>query len=206
MLTNAIYMEHARNQLKGNWKSAVLITLVYMAISLLASSIPRIGGIVNLAISGPILVGYYTFFLALRRGEILKIEVLFNYFNQFGRIFIAYLLMIIYIILWSLLLIVPGIIAALGYSQLFFILSEDSTINSTAALRKSKEMMRGHKMQLFYLCCRFIGWGILGLLTAGIGFLWILPYVMTSMANFHEDLKATGGQNTGSTAAASVQG
>ena len=51
-------------------------------------------------------------------------------------------------------------------------------------------MMNGHKFDLFYLHLTFIGWGILSLLTLGIGFLWLNPYMMTAQAQFYEDVKA----------------
>ena len=51
-------------------------------------------------------------------------------------------------------------------------------------------MMRGNKWKFFCLGCRFIGWALLGIVTIGIGFFWIYPYIMISFAEFYEDLKA----------------
>jgi uncharacterized membrane protein len=62
------------------------------------------------------------------------------------------------------------------------------------AISASKEMMLGHRWRLTCLFARFIGWGLLSVLTAGIGFLWLLPYVGVSTALFYEDLKSR--QNT----------
>ena len=97
--------------------------------------------------------------------------------------------MVVFVFLWALLLIIPGIIAAIAYSQTFYILAEDDTIGSMDALRKSKEMMIGYKWKYFCLGLRFIGWALLCVLTLGIGFLWLSPYIQVSYAKFYEDLK-----------------
>ena len=86
-------------------------------------------------------------------------------------------------------LFIAGIIAAIAYSQTFYILAEDDTIGSMEALRKSKEMMNGYKWKYFCLGLRFIGWALLCVLTVGIGFLWLSPYIQVSYAKFYEDLK-----------------
>ena len=88
-----------------------------------------------------------------------------------------------------LLLVIPGIIAILRYSQIWFILSEDENIGPFDAINKSKEMMLGNKLKLFYLYCRFFGWFILCLLTLGLGFIVLGPYMSVSGAKFYDDLK-----------------
>ncbi len=95
-----------------------------------------------------------------------------------------------YILLWTLLLIIPGIIAGLSYSMVYFILAENPTISPMDAIRQSKEMMYGHKTEMFMLSLSFIGWCLLGVLSLGIGFLWIGSYMQTSMAIFYQELKA----------------
>jgi uncharacterized membrane protein len=92
--------------------------------------------------------------------------------------------------LWALLFIIPGIIAQIGYSQVWFILAEDDQISPNDALKKSKKMMYGYKMQFFLLGLSFIGWLLLAILTCGIGLLWVVPYMQTANAKFYEDLKA----------------
>ncbi len=95
--------------------------------------------------------------------------------------------MVIFTILWSLLLIVPGIIAAISYLMTFYIIADDNTIRAMDAIDKSKTMMYGYKMKYFKMVLRFIGWCLLCLFLAlGIGFLWLI-YV--SNAKFYEDIK-----------------
>ncbi len=88
-----------------------------------------------------------------------------------------------------LLLLTPSMMVALGYSQTFFVIAENSRIDSLEALQASKTMMKGHLWRYAYLVSRFIGWMILGVLSLGIGFLWILPYMNISYAHFYDDLK-----------------
>ena len=102
---------------------------------------------------------------------------------------LAYILVGIYTILWLLLLIIPGIIAAISYSQTFFILADDNTLRPSEAIDKSKKMMDGYKLKYFYLCLRFLGLALLCVLTLGIGFLWLIPYMYVTCAKFYEDVK-----------------
>ena len=88
-----------------------------------------------------------------------------------------------------LLLIVPGIIAAYSYSMTFYILAEDKSISALDAIRKSKEIMKGNKWKLLCLSFRFFGWMLLAILTLGIGFIWLIPYMSVSFATFYDDIK-----------------
>jgi len=87
-----------------------------------------------------------------------------------------------------LLLIIPGIIAALSYSQAFFILADNPSLSASEVLSKSKEIMDGHKLKLFFLGFNFIGWSFLCILTLGIGFLWLIPYMKVSYASFYNEI------------------
>jgi uncharacterized membrane protein len=135
------------------------------------------------------LLGAAMFSLSMSRGKEARLEQIFEGFNRFGTALGAYLLMMIYVLLWTLLLIVPGIIAALGYSMTFYIIADDSSIKAEDALRKSKTMMDGFKLKLFYLHLRFFLLALLCILTLGIGFLWLIPYFHITMAKFYDDVK-----------------
>jgi uncharacterized membrane protein len=93
-------------------------------------------------------------------------------------------------ILWSLLLLIPGSIKSYSYAMTEYILKDNPELQNNAAIEKSMEMMNGHKLRLFLLHLSFIGWYIVGVLTLFIGFFWIIPYVHTAEAAFYEDLKA----------------
>lgn len=107
------------------------------------------------------------------------------------------LLMYIFLFLWTLLLIIPGIIKAFSYAMTPYILEENPELGASEAIDRSRMMMRGHKFDLFWLYLSFIGWGLLCLLTAGIGFLWLFPYVQASIAAFYEEVKADYALNGG---------
>ncbi|MDD5583258.1 MAG: DUF975 family protein [Candidatus Marinimicrobia bacterium] len=68
-------------------------------------------------------------------------------------------------------------------------MADNKTLSPMDAIRQSKKMMYGYKTKYFYLMMRFIGWVIVGILTAGIGFLWIALYMKVSAAKFYDDLK-----------------
>ena len=136
-------------------------------------------------------LGAAIFSLNISRGKEARLEQIFLGFNNFSTALIGYLLLLIYVILWTLLLIIPGIIAALGYSMTFYIIADDPTIKPQDALRKSKTMMNGYKLKLFYLGLRFFLLAILCLLTLGIGFFWLIPYVHVTMAKFYDDVNGT---------------
>lgn len=180
----------ARQQLKGNWGVPILICLLFSVIVGAPNIIPFIGGIATLIITGPMMLGQARYFIGLRRGFNPQLEVLFDGFKLFTPALVLQLLMGLFIFLWSLLLIVPGIIAALNYSQAFYILNDNPNIRPMDALRQSKEMMNGYKGRLFMLYLSFIGWAFLCALTLGIGFLWLNPYIQLSAANFYDELRS----------------
>jgi len=186
---NTELMVEARESLSGNWGLAIATFLVYGIIISIFQVIPTVGPVLVLFIAGPMLVGISMFSLSLSRGENARLEQIFEGFKNYGTVLGAYLLMVVLILLWMLLLIIPGIIAAIAYSQTFYILAEDDAISSMDALKKSKEMMDGYKWKYFCLGLRFIGWALLCILTLGIGFLWLSPYIQISYAKFYEDIK-----------------
>jgi len=133
-------------------------------------------------------------FLEVSRGGEVALSRVFDGFKSFGTSVLAYILMNIFILLWSLLLIVPGILASLSYSMTFFVMADNPGIGAIEAIDRSKEMMYGRRWKLFCLYCRFIGWALLAaIFTLGIGFLWLEPYMRASMARFYDDLNAPAG-------------
>lgn len=186
---NVALMKMARQSLEGKWSLAMGGFAVYFLFFALLQSIPKVGPIVWMFIAGPLEGGLAIFFLAISRKQEPKIEQLFQGFDNFGTLLGAYWLKILYVLLWSLLLIVPGIIASLSYSMTFFIIADDTSIGISEALRKSKAMMHGKKWKLFCFHWRFFGWFLLSLLLAGIGFLWLFPYMQVGLAKFYEDLR-----------------
>ncbi|MBU3157258.1 DUF975 family protein [Clostridium estertheticum] len=191
--TSSDFRRSAREQLKGKWGNAVLLCLLYsIMISVVCgiiALIPFIGPIILILLVGPITLGFVTCFLKIVRNEPFMFENLFDGFNNFSSAVLAQLLITIFVFLWTLLLIIPGIIASYSYFLVFYILSDNPDLSAMDALKMSKKMMKGHKWKLFCLQLSFIGWGILGILSLYIGYLWLTPYMYASFANFYEDLK-----------------
>lgn len=190
MEKNAKYFrEAAWAQLTGNWKPAVLVTLVYILIVGAMEGAKSLS-FLSIFVLGPLSYGYYVSFLNSKRtGEVVRIENLFDGFKDYVRVFLTNLLQSIYIVLWTLLLIVPGIIKSISYSQTFFVLKDNPELKNNAAIERSMAMMEGHKMEYFCLILSFIGWLLLGILTLGIGLLWVNPYIATATAHFYEYVK-----------------
>lgn len=187
---NLILMQMARESLKGKWGLAIGTFVVYMIISGGLQAIPDAGPIASLIISGPFALGAAIFSLSISRNQDAQLEQIFYGFKNFGTALGAYLLMILFILLWMLLLIIPGIIAALSYSMTFYILADDNSIGAMDAIKKSKKMMDGYKWKYFCLGLRLFGWALVCVLTLGIGFLWLIPYAQVSVAKFYDDVKA----------------
>ena len=185
---NVELMKQARESLVGKWGIAVGGCFLYVLMVIIIGSPKDIGPALQFIVGGPLLIGLSMFTLSLSRRQEVSIHQLFLGFNEFVRAFVAYFLMVLFILLWMLLLIVPGIVAGFAYSQTFFILAEDKNISARDALKKSKTMMYGHKKKLFYLTLRFFGWFLLCLMTLGVGLLWVLPYFYVTKAKFYDDI------------------
>lgn len=187
---NKLLMKQALESLKGKWGLTISAFLVYLLIVMGVSLVPFAGGVIVLFIGGAFALGISIFSLSISRGTEARLEQIFQGFNRYGTSLAAYLLVGLFTALWTLLLIVPGIIAALSYSMTYYIIADDDSISATEAIDKSKELMYGYKWKLFCLELRFIGWALLGILTLGIGYLWLGPYIQISVAKFYDDIKA----------------
>ena len=172
--------------MRGGWLAAVGMFIVYSMI-LGASGLVGIGPFI---IGGPLLLGFFGYYLKKARGEAVKLENLFDGFNVFGSAFLLFVLSTLFLFLWTCLFVVPGIVKWFSYSMAFFILRDNPEIGAVEAITRSRKMMNGYKGKLFCLYLSFIGWALLCCLSLGIGFLWLCPYINASLAHFYEDLKA----------------
>ena len=137
-------------------------------------------------------VGFFvTFLKLLRTGDDRLTSNMFEIsFRNYWHKLWGMLLMHIFLILWSLLFLIPGIVKAFSYAMTPYILEENPELGANEAIDRSRAMMKGHKFDLFWLYLSFIGWFVLCCLTLGIGFLWLTPYMETATAAFYEDVKA----------------
>lgn len=119
------------------------------------------------------------------------VGTLFRYFKNWKKLTVANLLRGLYVFLWSLLLVIPGIYATYSYAMVDFILAENPELTAREALARSKEMMEGNRWRLFCLEISFIGWSYLCILTLGIGSLWLTPYMQAATAAFYREISGT---------------
>ena len=194
------YKNRALSALENKWGNFVAITFVYgfiIGITQILSgdkdspAILHLIGLVLFILALPLTWGYQTLFLGAVRGGEATAKDMFEGYNKelFSRVLTTTLLYYVYVFLWSLLLLIPGCIKSYSYAMTPYILKDNPEMKNNAAIEESMRMMDGHKLELFMLDLSFIGWAILSLLTCGIGFLWLAPYMSMAHVNFYEDLK-----------------
>ena len=212
MQLNSELRAQARERLEGQWGTFVLMTFLMLVIqtilqipgyigslleilspeNVLASlSFSNISNILSL-LALPLSWGLTVSLLRNHREESVDLENLFDGFRggRYTRVFCALFLVNLFTFLWALLLIIPGIMKAFSYALTPYILLDEPELTARQAIARSCEIMQGRRWKLFCLYLSFIGWGILCLLTFGIGFLWLVPYMNASVAAFYEDARA----------------
>ena len=145
-------------------------------------------GVLYFILGSVVEVGYAQFNLNLTAGEKPSFETLFSYFPHWKTVAVAQLLQTVYILLWTCLLIIPGIVAGYSYAMTSYILAEHPELTASEAIAQSKAMMAGNRWRLFCLQFSFIGWDILCALTLGIGNLALRPYRHAAEAAFYREL------------------
>ena len=146
-------------------------------------------GIAMFIIGSAVELGYDKFNLTMFESPAApKIETIFSRFSYFGNALLLRLLMFVKILLWALLFIIPGIVAAFRYSMAPYIMAENPDLSATEAIERSKQLMAGNKWRLFCLDFSFIGWWLLAALTGGIGGVFLHPYVKAAVTAFYLDL------------------
>lgn len=198
----------AKAQLKGYWRDAMLLALIPVIFSIffvseadpnmmqmslgrtiLNASLRLIHTFILTSVS-------FTFLDFLRnRGRIAPLEGALQAFKQeyFVNLLILKVLKYFYIMLWTFLFIIPGIVKGFSYSQAEKIFKD--TVDQTGeiptaknCLDQSRALMKGHKMDFFSLSISFIGWYILAFISMGLLFVWLTPYIEMSQVVFYENL------------------
>lgn len=193
-ISNSDIRSRAREALGGqifsrNWLLSLAAIAILSLVINLASQMTC--GIASVILAGPLYVGLHITFLRLvRRERDMEIGSLFegctNGFGENVKLGIMYSL---YITLWSLLFIIPGIIKSYSYALIYYIKADHPEYGWRECFDESERMMQGNKWRFFCLNLSFIGWSLLGSLACGIGVLWVSPYIQASTAVFYEELK-----------------
>lgn len=199
-MDRTLLKQKAKDSLKGKYADSIIVILISAilgGISGLISGIGEgleifslqiLGDIISFLVSAFITFGSLSFFLKISRNEEVTYQELFSKTKMFVPYLLISLLVGIFTVLWSILFIIPGIIAAISYSQSYLIALDNPDIDPMEAIRESKRLMNGHKMEFFILNLSFLGWAILGIFTFGILYFWLIPYMSVTQANFYNAL------------------
>lgn len=188
----------AWGKLSGNWGTPIAVVLVYAlivgGINSLGQQIPLLS-LASIIVAGPLLVGIAGFFTQFARGAKPAFESLFDGFKKcFGNSIVLSLLTGLFVLLWALLFIIPGIIKAIAYSMAPYLMADNPNMTATEALDDSQRLMDGHKMDFFILGLSFIGWALLVIVTFGIAAIWVGPYIQATHAEFYLELVGNNGE------------
>lgn len=215
-MNNSTIRSRGRENLRGHWGisiAAAFVASIFGALAVNSGSVldlvnqfrdsvpPRLsamlaaGAFVLSAVSlaqfvlrGVVQLGYVKFLLGQHDGTPYAVADLFSQFDRFSVGFLQSFLRGLYVVLWSLLLLIPGIIKNFSYAMTPFILADHPELKASEAIRRSMDLMQGHKMELFLLELSFIGWDILNIFTLGIGSFWLNPYKNAAVAAFYREL------------------
>lgn len=196
-------MEIQRKQIKANAKAAIaakywpiigITLLAYVIIIGLSclSAIPIVGIAVSVFLIPAITIGAMQFSLLAYSGKDPEVSDLFGPFSKekFLHVVGGYWYMSLFIFLWSLLLVIPGIVKSIAYSMAPYILMNEPEVSATEALERSKQMTNGHKWEIFVFYLSFIGWSLLSVITCGIvGIFYAFPYMELSFAGIYDFLR-----------------
>lgn len=194
MISNSQIRARAReilgnNLFSGSWLYPVLVVIIVAAISG-ALSATFVGPMI---VSGLLSVASARYFIGRVRGNIepgqieSSIDGIRN--NVLGSLLTG-ILYNVFVAIGSMIFVIPGIIFSYSFSMAFYIINDHPEMTAMEALRESRRLMNGHKMQYFILNLSFIGWMLLGSLCFGIGTLWATSYMSTANAVFYEELIA----------------
>ena len=223
-MTYSDYRRIARENLAGNWGQSILVAFVaalfgalltgssfsmdidasvlsklpmfiqrYVA---LMAKIAGVLGIVRFVAGGTVELGYTQYLLKQYNKAAFDIKDLFSEFHRFSQGFLQSFLRELYVFLWCLLFIIPGLVKIYSYAMTPFIMAENPDMTANEAITASRELMDGHKGELFTLELTFFGWMLLNALTLGLGSLALNPYMNAARAAFYKDLTAPRAQNT----------
>lgn len=179
----------AREQIKGKIGLLFVMFLIIVGLYIVAGLVPVLGSVVSMILGAAVTLGMTKVFLKIVKGEEITVGNVFYGFEDLWTAIKAQFFTGLFIWLWSLLLIIPGIIKAYSYSMTFFILAENKGMPVLDAITLSRKMMDGHKIDLFVLFLSFIGWFFLIAITFGIAGIWVYPYFYAAMTNFYLSVK-----------------
>lgn len=182
-------MRKARTLLEPHWILAIGVCLANAVMVAAPAELDSYGEIVSLLLAGPMQLGLCFFFLNLVKGKETRFELLFEGFKPLLTVLLAYAIITALTVIGLILLIVPGIVVALGFSMTYYVIAEDPEISFQTALEQSWKLTDGYKMELLELNLRFIPWYLLGLLCFIVGVFAVVPWHNTTLTLYYQYLK-----------------
>ena len=179
----------AKEQIQGKIGILFLIFLIIAIIEAGSALVPVVGWFAAIVIMPAFNISLCMIFLSLAKNEDISVGDVFKGFNITGKAVWLSIITWFYTFLWSLLFIIPGIIKTFSYSMAPFILADNPNLTSSEALSESIRIMDGHKFDLFVLQLSFFLWYILGAITFGIAYIYVIPYFEATMTNFYNEIK-----------------
>ncbi len=205
MFDRVLIKKEALSHLRGNWKFPVLVTLITGFLSVCFNAKDLISSLFSFELSTPSIASFIWFFMSpvlsmaetyfflsfVINREQTKFYTYLEGLNLWIKGILSFLYVLVKIFLWSLLLIIPGIIKALAYSMVPFIIAENPSIGIKNAVRVSCIMTKGCLFDIFMFYLSFAGWLVLLILSGGILVLWVGPYIDTATTFLYLFLKET---------------
>lgn len=179
----------AKEQISGKVLKLFVVTLIGSLLAGVLGVIPIVGAIISAILTCIFTLSYIMIYLKISNSEDFEISEVFAGFSNAVPAIVTGIVQAVFIFLWSLLFVIPGIIKTYAYSMAYYILAENPDMSATEVLKKSEEMMNGHKMELFVLHLSFIPWFFLVGITFGLAGIYVAPYVQATMANFYKEIK-----------------
>ena len=179
----------AKEQIKGKIGLLFIVFIIVAAITAACGAVPVVGWFASIIVSPAFQISLCMMYLSLTKGEEISVGDIFKGFNVTGKAIWLSIITAVYTFLWTLLLIVPGIVKSFAYAMAPYILADEPELTASEALAKSQRIMNGHKFDLFVLDLSFIGWALLGTITFGIALIYVVPYRSATIANFYNSIK-----------------
>jgi len=208
MLSPLGIISQSRRDLSGQWGLAIGTTLAYGLIvgilgfidssfsgALTAIWIEQLtdldvqAGFLQVFWTGAFSLGYAAFMLNLVRRGNPDFEQIFSGFQRWGRATWILVVYFVRVLLWLLLLIIPGIVKMIAYSQMWYVLNDQPELTAGQALKRSEELMRGHKLDYLMFGLLLVLLVLASVLTLFIGLIWIAPWVAAAQARFYEEIR-----------------
>ncbi|MBR5464306.1 MAG: DUF975 family protein [Alistipes sp.] len=208
MKQNSTIRQEVLAAMRGKWLNGIAVLVIYLLLMVIISVFLRVDTaefnssrfflvqftsiLVSIAIGFPLQLGFYkTFLTAVRTDNKPQVKELFSGLTRrYHRSAMGTLLLMnIYTLLWTLLLIVPGIIKSIEYAMTYYVIADEPELGCNEAIEKSMRLMKGHRWQFFKMWLGMFGWLLLGAITLGVAYLWIIPYYQAVFAKFYEEVK-----------------